>query len=160
MATTQKIRTFLWFDACAEEAANHYVSIFKDGRIVEVARLGEPDIEPAGVVKIVTFEIAGQEFIGLDGGPMFRFTEAISLVIDCDSQAEVDELWTRLSEGGEPGRCGWLKDKFGLSWQVVPTRIQALLRHSDPAAARRVFEVVMGMDKLDIAACEAAAAGA
>src|SRR5882762_210237 len=119
MPGKQKITTFLWFDGKAEEAANDYVSIFKDSKILDVARYGDAGPGPKGSVMTIRFRLEGQDFIALNGGPQFKFTEAISLVVNCDTQKEVDELWSKLSEGGAPGQCGWLKDKFGLSWQIV-----------------------------------------
>ena len=137
----QKITTFLWFDSQAEEAANFYVSLFKDSRITHVT------LGPTGAAFVVEFELAGIQYIALNGGPMFKFTEAISLSVDCADQAEVDELWEKLtSNGGSPSQCGWLKDKFGLSWQIVPTVLPKLL--SDPSG--RVMQAMMQMTKLDI----------
>src|SRR5947209_20311536 len=118
---TQKITPFLWFDNNAEEAINLYTSIFKNSEIIHVARYGDAGPGPKGAVMTATFRINGQEFIALNGGPLFRFTEAISFVVNCETQEEIDELWNKLSEGGEKSRCGWLKDKFGLSWQIVPS---------------------------------------
>ena len=159
MAIKQKITPFLWFDKEAEEAANHYISIFKNGRILDVSRYGEAGPGPAGSVMVIKFELAGQHFIALNGGPHFKFTEAISMTVDCQSQEEVDELWTKLSEGGAPSQCGWLKDKYGLSWQIVPSRLPELMQSSDRAAASRVMAAMMKMTKIDIAELEKAAKG-
>ncbi len=147
----QKITSFLWFDTQAEEAAKHYVSIFKNSKIKGVTRYGEAGPGPRGSVMTVTFRLAGQDFIALNGGPHFKFTEAISLSVDCKTQKEVDELWKRLSEGGEEGPCGWLKDKFGLSWQINPTILGKMLGDRDPKKARRVMEAMLKMKKIDIA---------
>jgi predicted 3-demethylubiquinone-9 3-methyltransferase (glyoxalase superfamily) len=147
----QKITTFLWFDNQAEEAANYYVSIFKNSKLLAVTRYGDSGPGPKGTVMTVKFQLEGQEFVALNGGPLFKFTEAISLLVNCESQREVDELWEKLSAGGEPSRCGWLKDKFGLSWQIVPVGLQRLLQGTDPAGSRRVMEALMKMGKLDIA---------
>jgi predicted 3-demethylubiquinone-9 3-methyltransferase (glyoxalase superfamily) len=151
----QKITPFLWFDKEAEEAINHYISVFKDGRIVNVSRYGEAGPGTNGSVMSATFELAGQRFIALNGGPHFKFNEAISLFVDCQSQAEVDELWEKLSAGGSQSRCGWLKDKFGLSWQIIPSRLGELLQ--DPAKSKRAVEAMLQMTKIDIARLEAAA---
>jgi len=147
----QKITTFLWFDNQAEEAANYYVSIFKNSKLLAVTRYGDSGPGPKGTVMTVKFQLEGQEFVALNGGPLFKFTEAISLLVNCESQREVDELWEKLSAGGEPSRCGWLKDKFGLSWQIVPVGLQRLLQGTDPAGSRRVMEALMKMGKFDIA---------
>ncbi len=161
MDGTQKITTFLWFDDNAEEAMNHYVAIFKDSKIVSVLRngdskSGESGRGAPGTVLAGTFRIAGQEFNALNGGPQFKFTEAISLVVNCDSQQEVDDLWTRLSAGGATSRCGWLKDKFGLSWQIVPRVLPRLMMDPDSAKAARVMQAMMQMTRIDIAALERA----
>ncbi|MGY0064598.1 VOC family protein [Streptomyces sp. LZ34] len=146
----QKITTFLWFDHQAEEAAHHYTSIFDDSRVVDIQRYGEAGPGEAGTVMTVTFELAGQRFIALNGGPHFTFTEAISLSVDCATQEEVDELWARLGDGGEEGPCGWLKDKYGLSWQIVPGKLMELLRDPDPVKSARVTKAMLGMKKIDI----------
>ena len=153
---TQKITPFLWFDDNAEEAMNFYVSIFKDSEILSVNRVGGG--EPGAEEKVlgVSFRLAGQEFMGLNGGPHFTFTAAISLFIDCDSQAEVDDLCEKLSAGGETSQCGWLKDKFGLSWQIVPRALVTMLSDPDAARAARVMQAMMTMSKIDIAALEKA----
>ena len=156
MAKTQKITPNLWFDTEAEEAANFYTSIFDTSRIVKVMRYGEAGPRPAGMVMTVTFELEGQEFTALNGGPEFKFNEAISLLVNCESQEEVDELWKRLSEGGEEGPCGWLKDRFGVSWQIIPTILDEMLQDDDPARADRVMEAMLQMGKIDIAGLERA----
>lgn len=157
MATKQKIKTFLWFDANAEEAANLYVSIFKNSKISSVARYGDAGPGPKGSAMTVSFQLEGQEFIGLNGGPHFKFTEAISLLVDCDSQKEVDELWSKLTAGGgAESQCGWLKDKFGLSWQIIPSALFKLLQDPDPEKSKRVMEAMMQMKKIDIARLEQA----
>jgi predicted 3-demethylubiquinone-9 3-methyltransferase (glyoxalase superfamily) len=146
----QRITPFLWFDGQAEEAANHYASIFDNCRITDVARHGKAGPGPEGSVLTVTFEIDGQRFVGLNGGPEFRFTEAISFQVDCHSQEEVDRLWEKLSESGEPGPCGWLKDKYGVSWQIVPTALGELLGDPDPDKSARVMKAMLGMGKIEI----------
>ena len=148
---TQKIRPFLWFDDNAEEAMNYYVSIFKNSEILSTSRSGEA--EPGSEAKLMsgTFRLDGQEFLALNGGPHFKFTEAISFFIDCDSQEEVDALWEKLSEGGETSQCGWLKDKFGLSWQVIPSVLGEMLQDEDPERANRVMQAMLQMTKIDIA---------
>jgi predicted 3-demethylubiquinone-9 3-methyltransferase (glyoxalase superfamily) len=154
----QKISPFLWFDNQAEDAANYYVSIFKNSRIVNVSRYGEGAPAPAGTAMSVTFELDGLEFQALNAGPVFTFTEAISFFVNADSQEEIDDLWEKLtSGGGEPGQCGWLKDKYGLSWQIVPPVLGDLLSDKDPARAGRAMQAMLGMTKLDIAALKAAA---
>jgi predicted 3-demethylubiquinone-9 3-methyltransferase (glyoxalase superfamily) len=156
MAKTQKITPNLWFDTEAEEAAKFYTSIFDTSRIVKVMRYGEAGPRPAGMVMTVTFELEGQEFTALNGGPEFKFNEAISLLVNCESQEEVDELWKRLSEGGEEGPCGWLKDRFGVSWQIIPTILDEMLQDDDTARADRVMEAMLQMGKIDIAGLERA----
>jgi predicted 3-demethylubiquinone-9 3-methyltransferase (glyoxalase superfamily) len=146
----QKITPFLWFDNQAEEAANFYVSIFKNSKIRTVSRYGEAGPGPKGKVMVVTFQLEGEEFIALNGGPLFKFTEAISLSVNCQTQEEVDELWEKLSEGGEKGRCGWLKDKYGLSWQINPTVLGEMLNDRDPEKSNRVMHAMLQMDKIDI----------
>jgi predicted 3-demethylubiquinone-9 3-methyltransferase (glyoxalase superfamily) len=146
----QKITPFLWFDNNAEEAMNFYTSIFKNSKIGGLTRYGEAGPGPKGTVMTGTFVLEGQEFIVLNGGPLFKFTEAISFVIDCQSQEEVDHFWNKLSEGGQKSRCGWLKDKFGLSWQVVPSILSQLLGDKDPQKAKRVMNAMMKMDKIVI----------
>ena len=159
MPMKQKITPCLWFDGQAEEAINHYISIFKDGRIIDVTRCGDAGPGPKGSVLVATFELLGQQFIALNGGPHFKFNEAISLSVDCKSQGEVDELWEKLSAGGSKSQCAWLKDKFGLSWQIVPSRLVELMQDPDPAKSKRVVEAMMQMTKIDIAKLEAAYAG-
>jgi predicted 3-demethylubiquinone-9 3-methyltransferase (glyoxalase superfamily) len=149
--TTQRITPCLWFDGQAEEAAGFYVSVFPNSRVTAVSRYGDAGPGPKGSVMTIGFELDGQAFTGLNGGPMFQFTEAVSLVVNCGTQAEVDHYWDRLSEGGEPGRCGWLKDRFGLSWQVVPTALVEMVQDRDPARSQRVMAALMQMGKLDIA---------
>ena len=146
----QKITPFLWFDDKAEEAANFYVSIFKNSKVGSVTRYGEAGPGPKGTVMIATFQLDGQEFIALNGGPHFKFTEAISFVVNCETQEEVDEFWEKLSEGGEKSRCGWLKDKYGLSWQIVPTVLGELMQDKDPEKSKRVMKAMLQMDKIDI----------
>ncbi len=152
----QKITPFLWFDNNAEEAANFYVSIFKNSKIVSVARYGDAGPGPKGTVMTVAFQIEGQEFVALNGGPLFKFNEAISFVVNCETQGEIDEFWEKLSEGGEKSRCGWLKDTFGLSWQVVPTVLGEMLQDEDPKKSQRVMQAMLQMDKMDIAALKQA----
>jgi predicted 3-demethylubiquinone-9 3-methyltransferase (glyoxalase superfamily) len=152
-----KITPCLWFDTEGEEAATFYTSVFKNSRILSVARYGEAGPRPAGSVMVVKFELDGQEFTALNGGPQFTFDEAVSFQVSCDSQAETDYFWDQLTEGGEEGQCGWLKDKYGVSWQVVPTEIIELLSDPDPAKAQRATGAVLQMGKLDIAAVQRAA---
>ena len=153
----QKISPFLWFDDQAEEAANFYVSIFKDSAILGVSRYGEGAPGPVGSAMSVTFVLDGLEFQALNGGPEFAFTEAISFFVTAEAQNEVDDLWEKLtSGGGEPGQCGWLKDKYGLSWQIVPPILNELLGDSDPDKSSRVMQAMLGMNKIDIAALQAA----
>ena len=147
----QKITPFLWFDGRAEEAMNFYTSIFKNSKVGRVTRYGEGGPGPKGAVMSASFQIEGQEFIALNGGPQYKFTPAISLFVNCESQHEVDELWEKLSEGGEKGRCGWLTDKFGLSWQMIPSVLGQLMGDKDHAKAGRVVHAMLQMSKLDIA---------
>lgn len=146
----QKITPCLWFDNQAEEAMHFYTSIFKNSRIGEVTRYGDAGPRPKGTVMTATFQLDGQEFIALNGGPHFKFTEAISFFVNCETQQEVDELWEKLSEGGEEVQCGWLKDKFGLSWQIVPTILGKLMNDPDPEKANRVTQAMLQMKKIDI----------
>jgi predicted 3-demethylubiquinone-9 3-methyltransferase (glyoxalase superfamily) len=146
----QKITPCLWFDYNAEEAVNHYCAIFKNSKIGKVLRCGESGPGPKGSVLTIAFELEGQEFIALNGGPIFKFNEAISLSVDCKTQTEVDELWERLSDGGQKSQCGWLKDKFGLSWQVVPSALVEMLQDKDAAKSARVMAAMMQMNKIDI----------
>ena len=147
----QKITPCLWFDNNAEEAVNHYLSIFKNSKINKVLRCGDAGPGPKGSVLTIAFQLEGQDFIALNGGPIFKFNEAISLSVDCKSQIEVDDLWEKLSSGGQESRCGWLKDKFGLSWQVVPSALVEMLQDPDPEKAKRVMAAMMKMGKIDIA---------
>jgi predicted 3-demethylubiquinone-9 3-methyltransferase (glyoxalase superfamily) len=147
----QKITPFLWFDYQAEEAANLYISLFENSEIVNVARYGEAGPGPAGTVMTVTFQLDGQEFTALNGGPQFKFTEAISFFVNCETQQEVDKLWEKLSEGGEEGPCGWLKDRYGLSWQIVPTFLGEMLQDEDSEKSQRVMKAMLQMKKIDIA---------
>jgi predicted 3-demethylubiquinone-9 3-methyltransferase (glyoxalase superfamily) len=152
MTIQPKITPFLWFDNQAEEAMNFYVSIFKNSMILSLNRLGAD-----GPVMSGTFLLDGQKFMTLNAGPQFKFTEAISFFVNCDSQEEIDEFWEKLSEGGEKSRCGWLKDKYGLSWQIVPSILGQLLYHKDPEKSQRVMQALFKMDKLDIATLKKAA---
>ena len=145
-----RITPFLWFDTQAEEAAKFYVSIFKNSKVLAITRYGEGGPGPKGSVMTVRFELDGQEFIALNGGPHFKFTEAVSFSVDCKTQAEVDEFWEKLSAGGEEGPCGWLKDKYGLSWQVNPTILGEMLGDPDPQKAKRVMQAMLQMKKIDI----------
>jgi predicted 3-demethylubiquinone-9 3-methyltransferase (glyoxalase superfamily) len=154
----QKITPFLWYDGKAEEAASFYVSIFKNSRLGDIRRWGEGGPGPKGTVMAVNFQIEGQDFIALNGGPVFQFSPAISFFVNCTTQAEVDELWHKLSAGGTKQRCAWLQDKFGVSWQIVPTVLGELLQHKDPEKAKKVMQAMMQMDKIDIAALQRAAA--
>jgi len=147
----QKIIPFLWFDGKAEEAANFYVSLFKNSRIVNIARYGDAGPGPKGTAMSATFELAGQRFIALNAGPQFKFSEAISFFINCETQQEVDDLWEKLSAGGQKSKCGWLKDKYGLSWQVIPTALGEMLQDKDPKKSQRVMQAMLQMDKIDIA---------
>jgi predicted 3-demethylubiquinone-9 3-methyltransferase (glyoxalase superfamily) len=152
-----RITPFLWFDGRAEEAAEFYATVFDKARIVEISRYGEGAPYPAGTAMSVIFDLDGQRFHALNAGPQFTFNEAVSFFISCDGQDEVDHYWTALTEGGEESHCGWLKDRFGLSWQVVPTRLGELLGDSDPGRAQRAMQAMLQMSKIDIAALEAAA---
>lgn len=155
----QKITPFLWFDNNAEEAMNFYTSIFKNSKVGNVVRYGEAGPGPAGSVLTASFEINGMEFTALNGGPRFKFTEAISFQVPCESQEEVDYYWNKLSEGGQIQQCAWLKDKFGLSWQIVPTVLPKLLGDPDRAKANRVMQAMLQMKKIDIAKLQQAAKG-
>src|SRR5215831_16193933 len=145
----QKITPFLWFDNNAEEAMNFYVSIFPNSKVQSTTRYGAGGPGPAGTVMTAQFSLDGQEFVALNGGPMHKFTEAVSFVINCETQGEVDRFWDKLTAGGQPGPCGWLKDKYGLSWQVVPTILPKLLSDKDPAKSGRAMAAMMKMSKLD-----------
>jgi predicted 3-demethylubiquinone-9 3-methyltransferase (glyoxalase superfamily) len=152
----QKITPFLWFDTQAEEAANFYVSIFDNSSIGSVSRYGDAGPGPKGSVMVISFQLEGQEFTALNGGPQFKFTPAISLMVHCDTQEEVDHFWDKLSQGGRKDRCGWLQDKYGLSWQIVPTALSRLMSTPDREKAKRVMQAMLKMDKLDIAMLEQA----
>lgn len=152
----QKITPFLWFDNQAEEAINFYTSIFKNSRIKDISRYGEGGPGPAGSVITASFELEGQEFIALNGGPQFQFNESISFLVNCETQEEVDELWAKLTDGGEEQPCGWLKDRFGLSWQIVPTILGKLMSDPDPVKAGNVIQAMLQMKKIDVAALQRA----
>ena len=154
-----KISPFLWFDSQAEEAANFYVSIFENSEILTTTRYGEAGPGPKGSVMTVVFQLDGAEFIALNGGPHFKFTEAISFSVDCKNQKEVDDYWRKLSEGGEQGPCGWLKDRYGLSWQINPTVLGEMLSDPDPEKSKRVMQAMLRMKKIDIAALKRAYEG-
>jgi predicted 3-demethylubiquinone-9 3-methyltransferase (glyoxalase superfamily) len=146
----QKITPFLWFDGKAEEAANFYVSVFKNSKIGSVTRCGEGGPGPKGSVMSVTFQLDGQDLFALNGGPLFTFTPAISFFVNCETQQEVDELWEKLSEGGKKERCGWLKDRYGLSWQIIPSVLGKLMGDKNAEKAKRVMQAMLQMDKIDI----------
>jgi predicted 3-demethylubiquinone-9 3-methyltransferase (glyoxalase superfamily) len=146
----QKITPFLWFDGNAEEAMNLYVSVFKNSKVVSVTRYGEAGPGPKGTVMSATFQLEGQQFYALNGGPQYKFTPAISLFVSCKTQKEVDELWNKLSAGGHKDRCGWLQDKYGLSWQIIPSVLGKMLADKDPAKSGRVMKAMLQMDKIDI----------
>jgi predicted 3-demethylubiquinone-9 3-methyltransferase (glyoxalase superfamily) len=152
----QKITPFLWFDGRAEEAMNFYVSVFKNSNPGQITRCGDAGPGPKGSVLTASFELDGQNFMALNGGPQYHFTEAISFFVNCEGQDEVDRLWEALAEGGEKGPCGWLKDKFGVSWQIVPSGLIELITDPDPAKSRRAMAAMMKMGKLDIAALKRA----
>ena len=145
-----KITPFLWFDGKAEEAMNFYISIFKNSKVGRVTRYGEAGPGPEGTVMSAMFQLEGQEFMALNGGPQFTFTPAISFFVNCETQQEVDELWEKLFEGGKKDRCGWLKDKYGLSWQIVPSALGKMLGDKDPEKSKRDMEAMLQMDKIDI----------
>ena len=155
----QKITPNLWFDGNAEEAANYYLSVFENSRIVSVARYPEGSPGPAGDVMVVEFELNGQRFTGINGGPQYKFSEAVSFQISCETQDEVDYYWEKLTEGGEEGPCGWLKDRYGLSWQVTPRGMDELFGSDDPERAQRAMQAMLKMKKLDIGELRAAADG-
>jgi predicted 3-demethylubiquinone-9 3-methyltransferase (glyoxalase superfamily) len=159
MATLTKITHCLWFDDRGEEAANFYVSIFKNSRILDVSHYGPAGPRPEGMVMTVNFELDGQQFLALNGGPEFTFDEAISFQVNCESQDEVDDFWTKLSDGGQEGPCGWLKDKFGVSWQVVPVVLDQLLTDPDPERSQRAMKAMLGMGKIEVAELQRAADG-
>lgn len=154
------ITPFLWFDGKAEEAMNFYVSIFKNASVVRVTRYGDAGPGPKGTVMTTAFRLEGQDFVAINGGPQFRFTPAISFVVNCDTQEEVDHYWEKLSEGGEPNQCGWVTDKYNLSWQIVPRVLPQLLQDTNAAKSKRVMEAMLQMTKLDIGRLEQAAAQA
>src|SRR5439155_7180145 len=155
----QKIVTFLWFNDQAEEAMNHYISIFPDSKVLSVSRYGDAGPGPKGQVMVANFQLVGQEFMALNGGPQFKFTEAISLFVNCETQQEVDQLWAKLTAGGEESQCGWLKDKYGLSWQIVPTALGEMMADKDPEKSGRVMQAMLQMGKLDLAALRRAYEG-
>ena len=160
MASSQKVSTCLWFDTQGEEAAKFYVSLLPGSRITAISRYGKNARMPEGLALTVTFELAGTEFMALNGGPHFKFTEAASLVVQCDSQTEIDRLWgALLADGGKEQQCGWLKDRYGLPWQIVPARLRTMMQASDAARTARVMAEVMKMVKLDLPALEAAYQG-
>ena len=152
----QKITPFLWFNDKAEEAMNFYVSVFKNSKVGRITRNGEGGPGPKGTVMSVTFQLDGQEFMALNGGPHFTFTPAISLFVNCETQKEVDELWEKLSEGGKQERCGWLKDKYGLSWQIIPSALGKLMQDKNAARAKSVMTAMLQMNKIDIEALQQA----
>ncbi len=157
----QKITPFLWFDNQAEEAANFYVAIFKNSKVGKITRYEEEGAkvsgQPEGTVMTIEFQLDGQDFIALNGGPQFKFTEAISFSVNCETQEEIDEMWDKLSEGGEEGQCGWLKDKFGLSWQIVPPVLNELLADKNAEKSKRVMKAMLQMKKIDIQTLKQAA---
>lgn len=153
----QKITPFLWFDTEGEEAATFYTSLFEDSRIVSISRYGEAGPRPAGTAMTVTFVLQGQEFVALNGGPEFTFSEAVSFQVRCESQEEVDRFWSKLTEGGEEGPCGWAKDRYGVSWQITPVALEELLSDPDPGRSQRAMTAMLGMKKIDIAALREAA---
>ena len=156
MAQMQKIVPNLWFDTESEDAANFYTSIFENSKVLRVMLYGEAGPRPAGMVLTVTFQLEGQEFTALNGGPEFKFNEAISLLVNCETQEEVDRLWDKLSDGGEKGPCGWLKDKFGVSWQITPTVLEKMLQDEDDDRANRVMKAMLQMGKIEIDVLEKA----
>jgi predicted 3-demethylubiquinone-9 3-methyltransferase (glyoxalase superfamily) len=145
-----KITPFLWFDDKAEEAANLYVSVFKNSKLLNIARYGEAGPGPKGSVMTVTFELEGQQFMALNGGPHYMFSPAISFFVNCETQAEVDQLWANLSAGGREVQCGWLQDKFGVSWQIIPKALMELMQDKDPVKSQRVFKAMLQMTKIDV----------
>lgn len=155
----QKITPFLWFDTQAEEAAEFYCSIFKNSRIKEITRYGEAGPGPAGSVLTVAFELEGQDFVALNGGPVFHFTPAISFFVDCATQVEVDELWEKLVAGGKEEQCGWLSDRYGVSWQIIPSGLVAMLNDPDPAKAAQATQAMLKMQKIDLEAIYRACEG-
>ena len=152
----QKITPYLWFDDKAEEAMNFYISVFKNSKVVSVTRYGEAGPGPKGTVMFANFQLDGQDFFALNGGPLFSFTEAISFFVNCETQQEVDEIWEKLSAGGQKSRCGWLKDKYGLSWQIIPKVLSEMLRDKDPEKSKRVMQAMLQMSKIEIKALKQA----
>jgi predicted 3-demethylubiquinone-9 3-methyltransferase (glyoxalase superfamily) len=152
----QKITPFLWFDHQAEEAARFYTSVFKNSTIDSINRYGDAGPGPKGSVMTVEFHLDGEEFIALNGGPLFKFSNAVSFVVNCETQAEIDDMWAKLTDGGEPGQCGWLKDKYGLSWQVVPRTLAELMTTGDEQQTQRAMQAILTMTKLNLAAVKAA----
>jgi predicted 3-demethylubiquinone-9 3-methyltransferase (glyoxalase superfamily) len=152
----QKITPYLWFNGNAEEAIHFYSSIFKNSKTVNISRYGEGGPAPKGTLMSATFELEGQSFIALNGGPQFTFTPAVSFFVNCETQEEVDDLWEKLSEGGKEGRCGWIEDKFGLSWQIIPTVLGELMQDKDARKARNVMEAMLQMNKIDVKALKQA----
>jgi predicted 3-demethylubiquinone-9 3-methyltransferase (glyoxalase superfamily) len=150
MAGKQKITTFLWFNDNAEEATNFYISVFKNSKVLNTTRYGDAGPGPKGSVMTITFQLEGQEFIALNGGPQFKFNEAISLLVNCDTQKEIDELWSKLTAGGQEVDCGWLKDKYGLFWQITPRVLLEMIQDKDAEKANRVFEAMLKMKKIEI----------
>ena len=146
----QRIVPFLWFDSNAEEAVNFYISIFKNSKILSIARYGDAGPGPKGTVMTMNFQLEGQDFMALNGGPYYTFSPAISFFVNCETQAEVDELWEKLTAGGSDVQCGWLRDKFGVSWQIIPRTLIELMQDKDPMKSQRVFKAMMGMIKIDI----------
>ncbi len=159
MATLTKITPCLWFDTQAQDAANFYTGIFPNSRVVNVSHYGSAGPRPEGMVMVVDFELEGQPFVALNGGPEFTFNEAISFQVSCESQEEVDGYWTKLTDGGQEVACGWLKDRFGMAWQIVPAVLDELVRDPDPERSQRAMKAMMGMTKFDIAELQRAAAG-
>lgn len=159
MSQTQKITACLWFDGNAEDAITFYTSVFKNSKVLTVTRSGDAGPGPKGSVLVATFQLEGQEFMALNGGPQYKFTPAISLYVDCETQQEVDELWKRLLQGGQEVQCGWLTDKFGMSWQIIPRILLEMLNDKDPEKAKRVMQAMMQMVKIDVAALQRAYAG-
>ncbi|HET6201665.1 MAG TPA: VOC family protein [Planctomycetota bacterium] len=160
MSRKQKIATCLWFDDNAEEAMNFYVSTFKNSKILKLVRYGEGGPGPKGTVMVGTFQLEGQEFMALNGGPQFKFTEAVSLLVTCETQEELDDLWKRLTAGGgAPSQCGWLKDRFGLSWQIVPSALLEMVEGKDGEMPKRAMDAILGMTKIDIEALRRSYAG-
>ncbi len=160
MATLTKITPCLWFDTEGEEAAKFYVTVFENSRILDISHFGPAGPRPEGMVMVVNFELDGQPFVALNGGPEFTFDEAISFQVSCETQDEVDAFWAKLTDGGEEGPCGWLKDRYGVSWQIVPTILDRLIADPDPGKSERAMKAMLGMSKLDIAELKRAADGA